>query len=86
MELDTVYKRYLRCDASLTKLGHSSSLQWQLTNSATDVAPTLPEFTKTHGPLVSLGSEASPLEFFSLFFDDSVLDLLVEEANWLVRE
>ena len=45
----------------------------------------LPPFTKTHGPRTTLGAEASALDFFSLFFDDSVLDLLVEETNRLVE-
>ena len=58
--------------------------QWEVADSATDVAPTLPPFTKTHGPRTTLGAEASALEFFSLF-DDSVLDLLVEETNRLVE-
>jgi len=65
--------------------GQTSSLQWEVADSSTDVAPTLPPFTKTHGPRVTLGTEASPLDFFSLFFDDSVLDLLVEETNRLVE-
>ena len=37
-----------------------------------------------YGPLVTLGVEASPCDFFSLFLDESVLDLLVEETNRLV--
>ena len=59
-------------------------MQSQPADSITDVAPTLPQFTKTNGPLVTLGVEASPCDFFSLFFDESVLDLLVEETNRLV--
>ena len=65
--------------------GQTSSLQWEVADSATDVPPTLPPFTKTHGPQTTLGAEASPIDFFSLFFDDSVLDLLVEETNRLVE-
>ena len=65
--------------------GQTSSLQWEVADSAMDVAPTLPPFTKTHGPQTTLGAEASALDFFSLFFDDSVLDLLVEETNRLVE-
>ena len=65
--------------------GQMSSLQWEVADSATDVAPILPPFTKTHGPRTTLGAEASPLDFFSLLFDDSVLDLLVEETNRLVE-
>ena len=46
--------------------------------------PTLPPFTKTHGPWITVVAEASPLDFFSLF-DDSVLNLLLEETNRLVE-
>ena len=59
----------------------TSSLQWEVADSSTDVAPKLLPFTKTHGPWVTLGTEASPLDFFSLFFDDSVLDLLVRNKS-----
>ena len=65
--------------------GQTSSLQWEVADPSTDVVPTLPPFTKPHGPWVTLGTEASPLNFFSLFFDDCVLDLLVEETNRLVE-
>ena len=44
-----------------------------MADSATDVASTLPLFTKTHGLWTTLGAEASALD------SDNVLDLLVEE-------
>lgn len=38
-------------------------------------------FVQNSGPLSSLSSTASPLDFFKLLFDNNVLSLIVQETN-----
>ena len=44
------------------------------------------QFTKKIGPFTTLHSDATPLDFFTLMFDDNVMDLLVTETNRYAKQ
>ena len=44
------------------------------------------QFTKKIGSFATLHSDATPLDFFTLMFDDNVMDLLVTETNRYAKQ
>ena len=44
------------------------------------------QFTKKIGPFATLHSDATPFDFFTLMFDDNVMDLLVTETNRYAKQ
>lgn len=55
----------------------NSQLNWQETYEELDIDP----FIENTGPSHNLGPNSSELDFFKLFFDDTMLDKIVEETN-----
>ena len=52
--------------------------KWELKNSPTSVAPYFPEVD------YSKYRDFSPTELFELFFNDSIIDLIIEQAEYMV--
>ena len=46
-----------------------------------DIPPTAIPFMEQPGPKISLSADSSPLDFFSLFFNDVIIQMLVDGTN-----
>lgn len=51
-----------------------------------DIAPLQHHFAEQPGPRITLSPSSTPLEFFSLFFDDAIFQLLVDGTNEYAAE
>ena len=58
-----------------------SSLPWREVRPETDTAPPRLHFSEEIGPTIQMPPGAQPVEFFRHLFDDSVLQLIVDETN-----
>ena len=52
-----------------------------ITDLVSDYTPTTTSFNEKFGPQIALTHNASPLDFFSLFFDDAILKMLIDGTN-----
>ena len=53
----------------------------KITDLDSDYTPTTTSFNEKFGPQIALTHDASPLDFFSLFFDDAILKMLIDGTN-----
>ena len=51
-----------------------------------DIPPVAPSFSQQPGPRISLNSTSMPLDFFALFFDDAIIQMLVDGTNKFAEE
>ena len=63
------------------RVQEAQELEWVEADEASDRAPTALPIVQQSGSQTPLSPDAKPIDYWKLFFDDDILDLLVKETN-----